>query len=649
MKKTYLFLLLLFAIKEYTFAENTVPSAAHRAREAEYDLNFYFPDLHIEDNTTYIEGNVLMRARTLVPSLDTFAVELLYTYTIDSVQASLNGNTFATATTVRDSNEVNVLLPFTAHAQDVVQVRIYYHGVAPVYTYANNAAIYLGVNYCYTITEPYYAYTIFPCKQVLTDKADSSWFNITTSDSAVGISNGVLNNTVDLGNGEKRWEWRSHHAIAYYLVSFAVGHFELTTKYFHPEGRSDSMPVMFYDAPGAVDDYYYTIADNSLHTFSKLFGLYPFYDEKLSYVNINYGGGMENQTAISLTLSAAWILSHETAHQWFGDNVTCASFKDVMVNEGFADWCESIYNEFNGGGDAARIAYYNNIESTILNIVQCESGYDYGDTSSITGPFNINTDYSKNSMMINSLRFLVNNDSLFFLGLRNYQTQYHESNAYASNLRDAMENTTGIDLSAFFNQWYYGYGYPIFSCHWNKVNDTLVLRIFETTTCNSTPFFATPLEVDLRIGIEDTIVRLNIDSAVQDFAIPIGPIFGLDSLHFDPRQWLLNDVIGVFYDTSVHYTPPPPPVDTTHITGIVLAGYNNTYTIYPNPASNCIHIEGTGMTGVSIYAALYNTLGQQVYQQQTITGSNIYLPALANGIYILQLNNTDRIKVEIFK
>ena len=605
----------------------SVPSNAHRVRENEYDVNFYFLDLNIEDTSASISGNVMIRGYSLVSNLDTFAVELDNTLTIDSVVADLNGASFQLAAVARNGTEINVILPFSASNGQYVEVRIYYHGNP---TPSNNfpvSGFFTGTNQKFSASPPYNSYTWFPCKQVLTDKADSSWFFITTDTSSRGISNGLLTNVTPVSPVKNRWEWKSHHPIAFYLISFVAGKYTETIQYFHPTGRTDSMQIQYYNYTPPTD----TLVPSILQVYTNLFGPYPFYDEKFGIAEGNLGGGMENQTIV--TLGVGGVEAHETSHQWFGDNVTCASWRDVMVNEGFARWCESVYPEFSGGGSTARINVCNAYETSVLSNPS-SSGYSPADTTSVIGVFvNSAVYYDKNAMMINSLRFEVNNDSLFFLGLRNYQNQFRGSNAYGSDVRDIMENTTGIDLTDFFNQWYYGFGFPTFNITRNQVGNELMLKIIETTSSVNTPLFKTSLELKVRSTAGDTTIRVFIGADTSTFNISIG---GTDtSLIVDPNQWIPNGHGTIQKDTSLF------------VSSIVEITKTHNFSVYPNPATEWLNISSNTEFNQPVPMALYNALGQLIYSTQTLPGKQIPLPKLANGLYILQINHSETFKVVI--
>lgn len=632
------------------------------AREDEYDVKFYWLNLDIEDaidpNFPTISGNALTQAVVVASSgMDTFSLELTINFSIDSAKVQINGGGFQTATVKRGpGTEVDVLLPNHANLNDLVAARVYYNGLAntSVANPSGNAYFEGAPNYPladFSASPPYNSSTWWPCKQNLTDKADSSWFFITTDTSNVTAANGTLSAIVPLGNGKNQWQWKSHHRIDFYLISFVVGPDTITTEYFHPIGRTDSMPVLFYNT-----DPSYTL--DCLQKYSTLFGLYPFYDEKFGIATVLLGGGMENQTMVSLGIEAT-VIAHETMHQWFGDNVTCATFKDLWLNEGFARWAESLYPELAApnpdSAEAARIYICN----------QYENGYApygwngglYYDTGSI---YYYNTDtvdilqlygnegrsmnYEKAAMMINSLRFTINNDSIFFLGLKNYQAQFAGGTATTNDLIDAMENTVGIDLTQFFNQWFWGYGFPQFNITWNQVGNQLAIQVFEHPSDSiNTPLFVTPVEIkvqrlfhaDTGYVNEDTTIRVNITQNISNFSISSDNADSIVGFVVDPNQWILNAPGTTALDTSLQVVA----------TGVKTPGAPNpAFTIYPNPTNDLLNIQGNS-NSQPVEAELYNEMGQRVMYSAINGSGTLSLADLPEGVYILQLNQAYSYKV----
>ena len=653
MKHIYLLFIGLCGFMATTYAQTSrsLSSSNIIAREDEYDVKFYFLDLDLETSSTTISGNVLISAVSQVSALDTFALELSNVFTVDSAKASLNGGAFQNATTTTEEpSGLDVLLPFTAGSGQPVSVRVYYHGTttASVLTPTGSGFFeskdfgYPGYQaFIYSASPPYNSSTWWPCKQNLDDKADSVWFFITTSNANSAMSNGQLYQQVTVPGNKVQYQWKIHDPIDFYLISFNVGPYLGYTEYYHPAGRTDSMPITVYN----LNNNYGPSPSQIMSLFNLYFprfGPYPFYSNGIGYVMVDLSGGMENQTMIELggldymglTLWSMDDVAHETMHQWFGDNVTCASYRDLFVNEGFARWSESLYNELTADspttGNEARMAYCNMYEQGALD-EPSGSVYGYnGDTGSIDGLYAgaaYNLIYDKGAMLINSMRFEVNNDSLFYLGLRNYQTRFSGRTAYGSDVRDVMSATTGIDFTDFFNQWYYGFGFPTFNILWNEENNRLEMRITETTSDSSTPLFKTSLQVRAKNAIGDsTDLRMFISANVSDFNLPVS-FSGITGLGVDPNQWILNAPGTVTLDTSLHIpvTSGLPEINTG------AAAIN----IFPNPATGWLELTPTGFTPQSLI--IWNGSGQRMSEQKFTTRLNI--TALPAGVYFIEVKN----------
>jgi aminopeptidase N len=250
-----------------------------------------------------------MRIRVDNKALDSLAFELY--------QAPLNSPA-GTATLLIDSVVVNgrrspgirragpdatARLAVPAPANSLVDARIYYRGTAPS---GNSAAIGNGLstrnsvnldtyngapkfpyNVTWSLSEPFSAHEWFPCKQVLTDKADSSDVWVTTTLPNKVASNGVLQRTVALPGNKVRYEWKSRHPIAYYLISVAVAPYQEYVNYANPAG-GPRIPIVNYVYNQAYLDYWKARIDLTpgfLENFSQVAGLYPFADEKYGHAN----------------------------------------------------------------------------------------------------------------------------------------------------------------------------------------------------------------------------------------------------------------------------------------------------------------------------------------------------------------------------
>ena len=177
------------------------------------------------------------------------------------------------------------------------------------------------------------------------------------------------------------------------------------------------------------------------------------------------------------------------------------------------------------------------------------------------------------------MRNILDNDALFFQTLQDFQVDFHDSVAYAMDLKNSFEATTGLDLTAFFNEWYFGEGYPTYSARWNTVGNDLLVEITHTASYPTvTPTFTNPLEISFsRASLPDTTIRFSISANQTQFVLPnLADITSMNSI--DPENWVINKV-----GTLVH--------DTAFVAGINESSLSKLY-IYPNPSNGIISITG---------------------------------------------------------
>ncbi len=620
-------------------AATTGASVRHRLKMDRYDVKWYKLDLALENNSRALAGSALLLVRVGAQPLDSLAFELYQapvgaapgaaTLIIDSVVVGGQRSPGV----LRRGQEATAALAQPAPAGSQLAARIYYHGTAPngntgaIGNAFNTATSYrrAGVDYPYNVTwslsEPFSAHEWFPCKQVLTDKADSSAVSVTTTlPNKVG-SNGVLRRTVPLPGNKVRYEWSSRHPIAYYLISVAIAPYvEYTTAASLPDGSR--VPVVNYIYDQASLAYHQAGIDQTgrlLGNFSQLVDNYHFADEKYGHSMAPIGGGMEHQTMTTLQDFGFTLVAHELFHQWFGDNVTCASWQDIWLNEAFASYGE--YLSMQAFDTPANARAWMDDAQARARLEPAGTVY-VPDTTNVSRIFSYNLTYKKGAAVVHLLRYLCHDDARFFRVLRAYQRQYGNSTARTVDLQRLFEAELGQSLDYFFAQWYRGNGYPIFNVRWNQVGNALFLQTNEAVTSGATPAFF-QAEVEYQLTFQDgstRVVRLSQTQASQGFTVPVSG--AVAAVAVDPAGWLPDQPGTVQRDNALVLatrTASAPPL-----------------TFFPNPAHDQLTIADLP---ASAAAEIIDATGRVVLRPVLATRPQVSTQSLAPGLYLLRLLN----------
>ena len=600
--------------------------------ENNYDLKFYHLNINIERNSLYISGNVKSTAKVVAASLDSFAFVLHQNHTIDSVY--VNG---AKRNFVRQDSLVKATAGTPIVQNQLFDAIIYYRGTCPS---GGTGAIGNGYNMgtspswgnevTWSLSESFVAYEWFPCKQDLRDKIDSSWVYATTDSVNMVGSNGLLKNVVTIGN-KKRYEWKSKYAIDYYLISIATSKYKPYILYAKPQYLvNDSIYIQNFIYDNAINNTSWNTQKAALNKIvptlelqSKLFGMYPFYKEKYGHCMAPLGGGMEHQTMTTLGFFDFELDAHELGHQWWGDNVTCAAWKDIFINEGWASYSEYLCHQYMTGTGTTATQKMLDVHTSVMQQPGGSCYFTNADTMNSGRIFSSRLTYDKGSAVIHSLRYVINNDSLFFQAVRGFQNTYAKSTVSVIEFKNYFQTFTGLNLTQFFNQWYYGQGYPTFAVSWNQSNNVFYLKSTQTQSFpSSVPLFIT--DVDYRISRTakpDTIVRLFHGQAIENYTIALTG--SVTSIGVDPNNWILNKVSTNTKDINLSASE----LETD--APMVFVG--------PNPTSDALNIYLYKNEQASV--EVIDITGKLMMTQTINTHAEFDISKYANGIYTVTIKN----------
>ena len=387
------------------------------------------------------------------------------------------------------SNELAITLNHIVNIGQLDSVSIYYQGTPASSGFGSFIlSTHDSVPVLWTLSEPYGSRDWWPCKNGLEDKIDSIDIFINHPSNYKAASNGLLQSELIINNGTRIiTHWKHRYPIASYLVCMAVTNYVTFENNITLDGVE--LPMTTFCYPENQADFetgtQYTL--NALRLFHQYLGPYPFIKEKYGHVQFGWGGGMEHQTSTFISNTDERLTSHELAHQWFGDNLTCASWKEIWLNEGFATFLARFYFEQKYPSEVV-----NERRAVVEDITSFPDGSVYvSDTSDVNRVFDSRLTYNKGSFLLEMLRLKLG-DSLFFKGLKEYQqsTSLMYNFTTTRDLKNVLENVSATDLNNFFTQWYTGEGYPSYYIQWSMLGDDHIkVKINQTTSHASVSFF----------------------------------------------------------------------------------------------------------------------------------------------------------------
>ena len=352
------------------------------------------------------------------------------------------------------------------------------------------------------------------------------------------VANGSLLESTDLGDGRRRTIWRSRAPLPTKVMVIGVARFAV--QFLEPVG---GVPVQSWVYPQDRDAGFhdFAVARRILEFFSERIG--PFAYAKLANVqSTTRYGGMENAGAIFYSERAIRgdganeaLLAHEIAHQWFGDAVTEGDWHHVWLSEGFATYFTELYLEHTYGRDRLHQGMRQARERVRDFLARAGEApvidESITDLNALLSP----NAYQRGAWVLHMLRQRIG-DEAFWAGIRAYYERFRDANALSEDLRAAMEEASGENLEAFFEQWLRRPDLPALGGSW-RVDDGGTLTVLLRQRQPGAPF---ELDVPLRIAFasgttRDETVRLTDREATFTFA-GAGPV---RSVTLDPDAWLL--------------------------------------------------------------------------------------------------------------
>ena len=584
-----------------------------------YDLRYVRLELDMDPTKQYVSGTVTSHFRLLADT-DNLYFDLANNLNVSSVKYHGQSLAFQQLST----DELKVTFPSSLAAQTTDSLSVTYNGVPDASADAFSASkTPAGDPILATLSEPFGAKEWWPTKQSLNDKIEKMDIKITTPAQYTVASNGKLISETILSNGKKQTYWQNNYPIAAYLFALGISNYIKVNSIITTSQSSFPFVNYLYPATAASTNTQnnLTWTTNCMDNFEQHFGPYPFRNEKYGHMQFNWGGGMEHQTMSSMISFGQNLICHELAHQWFGDNLTCATWNDIWLNEGFATFGEHLTYEkllMSASG------FQSYLSSEISYITSSSGGSVYIPDNELTSNriFSSRLSYSKGGFVLRMIKWILGEDQ-FYAMLKAYQSNPAFVNNYVTtnDFRDFIKSFTGKDFTEFFNDWIYGEGYPIYQIRWgqNSATKQLTFRVGQTRSSTSVSFFEMPLPVKVTgSGGQTAYLVLDHSSNNQIFSKDVG--FDVTAVTFNYENQIVTKGSTVTKDNSLA-------VDDVH---------QKNKNVYPNPAKTFIKISGLEK---STDYEIYSVDGKLVKKGTANTDSEINISTLVKGNYILKFNN----------
>lgn len=580
----------------------------------DYDVTYHELRFTVDPAVYFISGEV-STTFTALTDMSIVTFDMANELTASSVTINANPVSFVQ----NGNNEIRITLPTTISTNSSQTVKIIYSGAPPVSGFSAFATqMHNGIPVLWTLSEPYGAKDWWPCKQDLSDKIANIDVYITAPSVNISVSNGLEQSVTNNGNGTNTTHFRHGYPIPAYLIAIAVTNYQV---YNQQAGlgtvAKPFFPIVNYIYPESAITTQASLAvtPTIMNLFENLIGDYPFRNEKYGHAQFGWGGGMEHTTVSFMGSWSRGLIAHEMAHHWFGNQVTCGTWKDIWLNEGITEYMSGLVVE-NLDGAPSFVSWKN---SKTNNITAQTDGNLYLTDAQITNIgriFSGRFSYDKGAMVTNMIRYKMG-DTNFFQALKNYLADPLLAYKFAvtSQFQSHLEAASSLDFTEFFNDWVYNQGYPTYTItaqNWGAGQAKILVN--QTQSHSSVGYFEMPLVIRLN-GTGGQTQDFLVDNTVNNEEFIVNVPFQVASVVFDPNR----DVI------SRNNTA------TLSNESFELA---QTIGLYPNPTESELHISLP--TNVLLQKInFYNALGQLVLTKQE---TDLSVTSLSSGIYHVKIS-----------
>lgn len=469
MKYRYFLFFLLYFVPILLVAK---PRCDNTPGRSWWDVQHYNLNVNFDLPTGEINGYNIITAKALKSAQSVMELDMQLPMVIDSIviNSPILGQVGALVPFMQEDDVCFVMLPFAGLKEDdLFSIKVLFHGKPHE---AANAPWDGGIvrkkdgagnHWLAMACEGVGASVWWPCKDIRSDEADNGMdMYYTCPDDYTAIGNGKLIGTKPAGKGFKEWHWAAKAPINNYNVTFYIGKYETWQDTF--KGETGSLRLSYYVLKGnkAKALKHFQPLTGMLRALEYWLGPYPFYEDGYKLVEAPYLG-MEHQSAVAwgnnykmgyngvdrsgtgYGLLFDFLIAHETAHEWFGNNITAASPAEMWIQEGFTSYAEALYLEELAGKEKA-FAYQRGKWQNIRNDEPTQGSYEQCTEGS--------TDhYDKAGAMVHMIRRIIDNDSLFRQMLRGMNSRFRHQIVSAQDIRSYINKFSGRIFDKVFDQY----------------------------------------------------------------------------------------------------------------------------------------------------------------------------------------------------
>ena len=591
----------------------------------DYDVKYHRLEFDIDPSSAFISGEVTtyFEAKS---NLSTVTFDLADNMTVSQILQRGNPLTF----TQNTNDELIITLPTVQNTGVLDSLTISYSGNPISSGFGSyEQTTHNGDPIIWTLSEPYGAKGWWPCKQDLNDKIDNIDVYIKTpqynpsNEAYVAVSNGLEQSQINVGT-DKITHFKHTYPIPAYLIAIAVTNYEVYSHTVTNNGNPFEIVNYVYPENLISAQSSTGITVDIMNLFTNLFEEYPYAEEKYGHAQFGWGGGMEHTTVSFMGSFNRNLIAHELAHQWFGDKITCGSWKDIWLNEGFATYLSGLVIE-NLDSNADFTTWKQQLNSSITALPNGAVYLSNTDTLSVNRIFSSRLTYNKGAMVLHMLRKKLG-DVVFFEALQTYLIDPDHAYDYAltEDFITIVETESGESLTEFFNDWLYNEGYPSYTVSLSQPSPTSVsIQLSQTQSDASVSFFEAPVPVRLiGAGGEQLDIVLNNTTNNQVFTEAV--TFNVVNVVFDPETDLISK-------------------NNTVTLGLDDFDISTQISLFPNPSKGKLFIQKPEAISVS-QINVYNALGQLLLQQNN--GETLDVSNFSNGMLFVKLETNQGIIVK---